>query len=213
MFGAIVLVAMALVVIYYYPLLPDPMPSHFDIHGNANGWMRRESFIIMMAATFIFVYFLLTFLPFIDPLRKKIEPKFKVVLFLRDAFFVFFAVIFSLSLEAARAGRLQVDSFGIALGVLFVVLGNYMPRLPQNWFIGIKTPWTISSEIVWKKTHILGGWLFTLSGAVFIVYGLLDIGSIIPFATIIFTALFTTAYSFYAFKKIEKQRNAGGDKS
>ncbi len=213
MFGAIVLVAMALVVIYYYPLVPDPMPSHFDMHWNVDGWMRKDSFLIMMALIIILPYLLFTFLPFVDPLRKKIEPRFKTVLLIRDVLLIFLSFLLFLILKGATEGKLSPSMIMVALGFLFILLGNYMPKLPQNWFIGIRTPWTISSEVVWRKTHNLGGWLFILSGAVFIIYGLFDSGSIVPFATIIFTALFITTYSFYEFKKIEKQRNAGGDKS
>ncbi len=213
MFGAIVLVAMALVVIYYYPLLPDPMPSHFDMRWNVDGWMRKDSFLILMGLTLILPYLLFTFLPFVDPLRNKIEPRFKTVLLIRDVLLVFLSILLFLILKGATEGKLNPNMMMVALGFLFILLGNYMPKFPQNWFIGIRTPWTMSSEVVWRKTHILGGWLFILSGAVFIVYGLLNIGSIVPFAIIIFTALFSVVYSFYVFKKVEKQGKTERDKS
>ncbi len=135
----------------------------------------KRMFLLVMGGTPIFIYLLLTFLPFIDPLKKKIEIKFKNVLFLRDAMLVFFAVIFSLGIEAAREGSLNMDLFGFAFGLLLIVIGNYMPKMPQNWFLGIRTPWTISSEVVWKKTHILGGWLFMVSGVIYLIWTALKV--------------------------------------
>jgi len=208
LFALIVLAAMAGIAIYYYPLLPEMVASHFDIHGKPNGWMKKDIFYLMMGGTNVFIYLLLTFLLFIDPLKKKIEVRFNNILFLRNAFIIFFAVIFFLSLEAAREGVLNIDLFGIALGLLFIVIGNYMPKIPQNWFIGIRTPWTISSEIVWKKTHILGGWLFVLSGVFYLVCAALKINSLVPLSAILISAAFSILYSLFLYKKIEKSGNA-----
>ncbi len=209
LFGLTVLALMAVAAICYYPLLPDPMPSHFDIHGNPNGWMPRTTFFLVMAISITFIYLLLTFLPIIDPLKKKIELKFKTVLFLRDAILVFFAVIFLLTLQAARVGMLNANLLGIALGIFLILLGNYMPKIPQNWFLGIRTPWTVSSEVIWKKTHILGGWLFMLSGVAFLFCASLKVNTIIPLSTILISALISVLYSFFLYKKLE---GADGDR-
>jgi uncharacterized membrane protein len=202
-----ILVATGVIAVYYYPLLPDIVASHFDIRGKPDGWMTKMSFYFVMGGSIVFVYMLLTFLPFIDPLRKKIEVKFKNVLLFRDVLLMFLAAIFALSLEGTRKGILNVDLLGIALGLLFIVMGNYMPKIPQNWFLGIKTPWTISSEVVWKKTHILGGWLFTLSGVIYLICAVLKVNNLIPLSAILATALISVVYSFYLYKKLE---DAGG---
>lgn len=204
LFAFAIMAVTAVVAVHYYPAIPDTMPSHFDFQGDPNGWMHKASFYAVMCGMIVFIYLLFTFLPFFDPLKKKIEPKFKNILFFRDALLVFFAVIFSLSLEAGREGHLNVDIFGFAFGLLLVVVGNYMPKIPQNWFIGIRTPWTISSEIVWKKTHILGGWLFMLSGVTYLFCASIRISSVIPFVLILISAAISVLYSFYLFKKNEK---------
>jgi uncharacterized membrane protein len=54
--------------------------------------------------------------------------------------------------------------FGVGFGILFILLGNYLPKLPRNFFFGIRSPWTLASETVWKRTHILSGWLFVVAG-------------------------------------------------
>ena len=205
LFGLTVLAVMAVVAIHYYPLLPDPMPSHFNLQGKIDGWMGKTSFFLMMAGVLVLPYLLITFLPFIDPLRKKIEPRFKVLLFLRDVLLVFFSAIFFLNFRAAFEGRLPADLSGIAIGLLLIIVSNYMPKLPQNWFIGIRTPWTLSSEIIWRKSHILGGWLFTLSGIIYVVCTLLKTSTVIPISSIIFAAVLSGfIYPFYLYKRNEK---------
>ncbi len=206
LYPLVMLIAMVVVAIYYYPLLPETVASHFDIHGRPNGWMAKTSFFLVMGGTFIFTYLLLTLLPLIDPLRKKIEVQFKTVLFLRDGVLTFFALIFFLSLQGAHEGDFRSNLLGIALGLLFILIGNYMPKIPQNWFLGIRTPWTISSEVVWKRTHILGGWLFMLSGMIYLVCTFLKVNNLIPLYAILISALISVLYSFYLFKKNEKKR-------
>ena len=204
LFALAVVAVTAVFAVHYYSILPDVVPSHFDLQGYPNGWMPKVSFYAVMCGMIVFIYLLFTFLLFFDPLKKKIEPKFKNILFFRDALLVFFAVTFSLSLEAGREGHLNVDILGFALGLLFVVIGNYLPKIPQNWFIGIRTPWTISSEIVWKKTHIVGGWLFMLSGVAYLFCAAVKISNVIPFVVILISALISVLYSFYLYKEIEK---------
>ena len=205
LFALAIFAAMGAIGMHYYPLLPNIMASHFDVHGLPNGWMPKASFFFIMGIVEISIYGLLTFLPRVDPLKKKIEVRFKNILLLRDVFLLFFAVVFSMSLEAAREGVLNVDLLGVALGILFIVMGNYLPKIPQNWFVGIKTPWTISSEIVWKKTHILGGWLFVLSGLTYILCSALKISSaLILLAVILVPAVVSMPYSYFLYKKIQR---------
>ncbi|MGO9480760.1 MAG: SdpI family protein [Candidatus Kryptoniota bacterium] len=210
LFPLAVLTIMTVVSMHYYPLLPDIVPSHFGLNGKPDGWMPKRMFLLVMGGTPIFIYLLLTFLPFIDPLKKKIEIKFKNVLFLRDAMLVFFAVIFSLGIEAAREGSLNMDLFGFAFGLLLIVIGNYMPKMPQNWFLGIRTPWTISSEVVWKKTHILGGWLFMVSGVIYLIWTALKVSDVLPLSVIVVSTLISAGYSFFLYKKVQKPDSAGG---
>jgi len=204
------LLAMVIAGIYYYPLLPDVVATHFGYHGEPNGWMSKPIFFLINGGLFIFLYLLLTFLPFIDPLKKKVMTRFKVILLIRDATLVFFAVVFFVGLSAAHQGTLKVDLNTIIMavaGLLFIVTGNYMPRIPQNWFVGIRTPWTISSEVVWKRTHILGGWLFVLSGVFWLVCAALKVSTLIPLVSILISASVSVLYSFLLFKKIQKSDN------
>jgi uncharacterized membrane protein len=211
-FPILFIIAMGAVALYYYPQLPDPMPSHFNYKGMIDGWMSKDGYMIVFFNLIVGSYLLLTFIPFLYPLWKKISSKYSVILLLRDVIIVFLGFVFILSIVASFEGQLRIHLVGIGLGLLFIVLGNYMPKLPRNWFIGIRTPWTLSSDVIWKKTHILGGWLCALSGIVLIILSLLKVNplfgillSLIP--TVIISGFI---YPYYLFKK---EKNTIGLKS
>ena len=203
LFSLIVMAALAMFAVHQYPGLPDPMPSHFDSGGNINGWMGKDAFMGLVAALTVGLYLLITFIPFIDPFWKKIQPRYGLILLIRDVTIGFLAFVFVLSILAAREGRLRFELFGAGLGLLFVLIGIYMPKLPQNWFVGIRTPWTLSSDVVWKKTHVVGGRLFVLAGIVFILCSLLGLPVVIPLVCLIAISVFTgIIYPLYLFKKL-----------
>jgi uncharacterized membrane protein len=200
-----ILLIMACVSIYYYPSLPDKMPIHFDIKGNINGWAEKYLFFLTQFGIMLGLYFLITFIPFIDPFRKKIESKYGLLLLFRDIIIGFFGFIFGIGILAAFEGSIRQDLLGVGLGLLLFLTGNYMPKLPRNWFFGIKTPWTLSSEVIWRKTHIVGGWLFAVSGAVIVVLSLLKVPLIVTLFVLLPAILVSgLLYPLYLFKKLQK---------
>ncbi len=91
----------------------------------------------------------------------------------------------------------------IAVGLLFIVLGNYMGKIRKNFFIGIRTPWTLASDEVWARTHRLGGYLFVAAGALMVVMPLVGLGGVGIVAASLIAALVPVVYSFIAYKRIE----------
>ncbi len=91
----------------------------------------------------------------------------------------------------------------IGIGIMFIIIGNYMTQIRQNFFFGIKTPWTLSNEVVWKKTHRLGGYMFMASGMVSILSSVLkgSLGYYLMFTTIMLAAFVPIIYSYHLFKK------------
>jgi uncharacterized membrane protein len=196
---------MACVSIYYYPSLPDKVPIHFDVKGNINGWAEKNIFFLTQFGIMLGSYFLITFIPFMDPFRKKIESKYGLLLLFRDIIIGFFGFIFGIGVLAAFEGSIRQDLLGVGLGLLLFLTGNYMPKLPRNCFFGIKTPWTLSSEVIWRKTHIVGGWLFAVSGAVIVVLSLLKVPFIVTLFVLLPAILVSgLLYPLYLFKKLQK---------
>jgi uncharacterized membrane protein len=126
--------------------------------------MQRTNFLAVNIGLVIGLYALLTCIPFIDPLWTRVRVRYNVLLLLRDFVLGFLLFMFLVAIYAGRDGHLSFGLLGVTLGILFALIGNYLPRVPQNWFFGIRTPWTLSSEVAWKKSHVVGGWMFMATG-------------------------------------------------
>ncbi len=103
----------------------------------------------------------------------------------------------------------KVDRFmPIGIGLLFIVLGNYLTRVEPNWFIGIRTPWTLSSDTVWRKTHRTGGWLMVVGGFVLAASVFLPQGAFLPLliAAILIVAVIPVVQSYILWKREQHDR-------
>jgi uncharacterized membrane protein len=164
MFAWLVIVAVLMLAALCGPSLPDQVPSHYDFHGAVDDTMQRSSFLLMIIGLTIGLYLGLTFLPFIDPIWSRAKSRYGVLMLLRDFTLAFILVLMILTLLSSQEGRIPSAMLGVALGIMFTFMGNYLPKVPRNWFFGIKTPWTLISDTVWQRSHIVGGWLFVLAG-------------------------------------------------
>jgi uncharacterized membrane protein len=206
----IILVLYIALSIYFYPTLPESVPSHFNGRGTPDSFSPKLQFMLLIFAAILGLYLILTFIPLIDPFWKKIQKKYDIFLMLRDFVLLFLLFIYILSIIAAKKGSLEVYVLGIGFGLLFILLGNYLPKLPRNWFFGIRVPWTLSSEIVWKKTHVLGGWLFVTAGILVVILSLLKIYlGIVLLATLAPVVLISGfLYPFFLYRKLQKEEKA-----
>jgi uncharacterized membrane protein len=144
--------------------LPELVPTHFNIEGVANDWSSKTSLLFVPCALGIGIYFLMLIIPKIDP-KKKIQEMGDKYYSLRFILTVFISLLATYLLYLSNTGSLKKPNFLFALiGMLLAILGNYFQTLRPNYFIGIRTPWTLKNEQVWKNTHRLGGWLWIGGG-------------------------------------------------
>lgn len=183
--------------------MPDQMASHWNAAGESNGTMSTFWGLFMMPIVSVVMYLMFLLIPKIDPLKKNVE-KFRgwfdgfVLLIIAFLFYIYGLTLAWNLGYAFNMTRLMLP----ALGVLFIYLGYFMPHAKQNWFIGIRTPWTLSDETVWKKTHMLAGKLFKLGGALIVLS--LFIGRYAFWAVIItalWASLYPVVYSYFEFQK------------
>jgi uncharacterized membrane protein len=194
---------------YFWPQMPEKMASHWDIQGQVNGYMPKFWGLFLMPIISIGIFLLLILIPKMDPLKANIE-KFKkyfdklIVLIILFLFYVYFLTIFyNLGI------RFNMSQYTVpAFGVLFYYCGVLIEKTKRNWSIGIRTPWTLSSDKVWDKTHRLGGKLFKIAGV------LAFLGVIFPnyaFFFIIFpviaVAIYTVVYSYLEYRKERAEGN------
>jgi uncharacterized membrane protein len=204
-----VIIVFAIISLYFYSVLPERVPSHFNGDGVPDGYSSKMFLVLFGIGESLLLYFLLTFIPFIDPFWKKIESKYSLFLAFRDIALVSSLFIYVVILFSARKGALEKDAFGVGFGLMFILMGNYLPKLPRNFFFGIRVPWTLASDVVWKKTHRVSGWLFVLAGVLICILCLFNIPlNITLFATLGPVVLFSAfIYPFYLYRKELKQNS------
>lgn len=188
-----------------YPHLPLTLASHWDVSGQVNGTMSRFWGTFLLPIMAIVLWGLWALLPRIDPIAKG----FNGFRYVYDFFWViltaFFAYVYALSL-GANLGLVTNMSTAIipAVGVLIFSLGALLPRVKRNWFFGIRTPWTLSSDAVWDKTHRFASPLFMIAGLATLL-ALLDPTKVVAlwlmFTLIALAAIISVVYSYVLSKR------------
>jgi uncharacterized membrane protein len=164
----LVIGAMFAAAAWAWPQLPDRLPIHWNIHGEVDGWGNKFMGILFMPLLVLGMYLLMLLLPLVDPGKANYENFQKVYGIIRIVFVTYMGAIYAATLFAAFGHTVNMTTVILPLvGVLFIVLGNFLGKIRPNWFVGIRTPWTLSSQLSWDKTHRLAGWLFVLMGILF----------------------------------------------
>ena len=193
----------AVVAVWLYPRLPAEVPTHWDLQGRVNGTMSRFWGAAMPALEILGLAVLTWLLPVISPRRFEIKPFAQVFVLVMLAVQAFMLVIGVATLLSAVGYPVAMPEVAmLSAGALFLILGNYMGKLRKNFFMGIRTPWTLASDAVWERTHRLGGWLFMLAGVVMIVATLLGAPSSVAIGAIVAAALIPTIYSLVIYKRL-----------
>ncbi|MDA3839962.1 MAG: SdpI family protein [Patescibacteria group bacterium] len=195
---------------YFYNNFPDQVPTHWNIEGNVDDWSTPLFAAFLLPIISIGLYLLFLVLPRIDPKKDRYKQFANIYHIFKTIVIGFLSLIYFVTSFSALGYDINITRvISISVGLLFLVLGNYMSKIKRNWFLGIRTPWTLSSEDVWNKTHRLGGKMFVLSGFLMMSMSYLDTKYRIPlFVTIIIlTAVVSFVYSYYLFNKEQKNGN------
>lgn len=177
--------------------LPEEIPVHFNADGNPDNW-ESKAFSVFFIPLFLWVVHLLTgFITLADPKKQNISDKiFLLILYICPAAGIFGSIVMY---TGALNLPVSVNMVGnLFLGIIFIVVGNYMPKTRQNYTIGIKIPWALNDEENWNKTHRFAGIIWIICGVVLLINAFLDIMWLVP-ASIAVAALLPTAYSFLLF--------------
>lgn len=174
------LALMAGVSLWAWPLAPDRVPIHWNLQGEVDGYGSKTMGLLLAPAIAAAMYFLLLFIPRIDPGRSNLENSARAYQAIRVALMAFFTGLHIMTVRATLGARVSMNHFmGLAMAALFLVLGNYLTKLRPNWFAGIRTPWTLSSSLSWTKTHRLAGPVFMGMGVGMAVLGFVPTGGML----------------------------------
>ena len=190
------------------PALPDSIPIHWNFAGVADGWGPKYS-ILLWAVLPAFMLLLLWALPHIDPKGQNFEkfaPLWRGVMIGLELFFCAMGWVSVLAAFGILPDGIFGALIGGGVGILFILLGNYMPRAKQNYTFGCRTPWALADEHNWTRTQRMGGITFVVMGAVVLLAGVLGgaLGELPVLVVLMVTLLggctWIFIYSFLVFK-------------
>ncbi len=197
--GSILTVSPSLAGILLWNRLPEKIATHFDQHNLANGWSSKPMAVFGIPFLLLLIHLFCVFFTANDPKRKNINRRiFTMVLWLVPVV----SVITCMSIYGLALG-MDIDIgviVNIMVGIMFIILGNYVHKVKQNYTVGMKLPWTLNSEENWNRTNRMTGWILILSGLLFLMNSLL-LKTEIVFAVILLVILVPMIYSFILYKK------------
>jgi uncharacterized membrane protein len=204
-FFAIALIPFAYL-IYIWNRLPEKVPMHWNGAGEIDRYGDKKELLVMLFMLVGITYFVFLIIPSIDPKQKlqNMGNKLNNLRMILTLFMSGLAVFILYSVQQKTSN----PSFVLAIiGLLFAFLGNYFKTIKPNYFIGIKTPWTLENEEVWKKTHQLGGKLWFIGGLLmaltFVLPNKIQFYTFMGIVAVI--TIVPIVYSYLEFKKIKNQ--------
>ena len=182
--------------------LPETMVTHWGVGNVPNGWSSKAMAVFGLPAILLAVHWVCLFATKADPKSKNINPRMlDLVLWICPVLsIVLGTVTYSFSLGYEVNVQAVVT---IIVGVLFVVVGNYLPKCKQSYTMGIKLPWTLSDEENWNKTHRLAGKLWVGGGIILLATSFLQSG-IIMVVVLVLLVIIPTVYSYILYRKKKK---------
>ncbi|MFH1088635.1 MAG: SdpI family protein [Patescibacteria group bacterium] len=191
-----------------FPKLPALTPSHWGITGEVDGWSTPIGHALGIPAMMLGLYILFLLIPILEPRRKHFQESLGFYQMIRNVMMAFMLFLFLITTWTAVSGQpLRIDVIvPIAVGVLFILIGNYLHQIKSNFFMGIRTPWTLSSDTNWKKTHHLGGYMFVIGGLLFFTTPIwpTPLNFYIPMIGISLAGLVPVVYSYLLFRRDHK---------
>lgn len=201
---AVVLAAIAASAVVFSQL-PEQVPLHWDAAGKVDRYGSRLEGTLLLPIVIIFIALLIPALPRIDPRKanyEKFRPTYHLVM---NAALTLMLAVHFVALGSALGYDMPVERLmPIGVGILFIILGNSLPRARPNWMFGIRTPWTLSNDRVWERTHRVGGYLMFAAGLVILISAFLPTGGLslgLLIGSVVVASLGSVVYSYVAWRQ------------
>ncbi len=193
---------------------PARVPIHWNVYGRVDGWAGKGTGLLLLPSIGVFVALLLTWLPRMDPkLRRQPETAERTLTVVRILLLAITAFLSFLSIvtETAALGH-AFNMTRVAMNatiVLLVVIGNFIGKLKPNYFVGIRTPWTLESPDVWRATHRIGGRIFVFGGLSLLLlqFALTPIELVVALMVFVLSA---TTWAFFYSYRLSRTHSAAG---
>jgi uncharacterized membrane protein len=191
-----------------YPQLPAVVPLHWDAHGNVNGWGPKWSLFLTGPGLIAFMVLLFSALPWLSPKKFEVDSFRATYLYIMMTLIALLAYIHVLVLGAALGVALDMSRAIVGgISLLFALMGNVLGKVRRNFYIGVRTPWTIANEQVWNATHRFAAKTFFAGGVAGLLAVILRAPFWVPMSAILIAALSPAIYSLLFYKRLERQGN------
>lgn len=196
LFTSILILLSSLVGCVFWYQLPEKMPTHFNLLGQADGYNHKVFAIFGLPALMLLMHWLLLFLMIKDPKSSNISSKIQVLIYWIIPFVSCLSMI-SIYGESLGYSMMSGILAQIFMGVLMIVIGNYLPKTRKNYIIGIRLPWTLENDKNWRKTHRLAGKIWVLGGLLLFLNSFVQIYVYwVFFLTLLLVVLMPGVYSY-----------------
>ena len=185
--------------------MPDQMPIHWNGAGEVDKYSSKAFAIFGLTAILLVVHLLVVIGTAMDPKSKNVKGKMLSIIYWICP--VISVVVYGLMYAVGFGVDISVEVWiQVFVGIIFAVMGNWLPKCQPNYTIGIRIPWTLNSEFNWKKTHRMAGPLWVAGGFITIISGFLgQVGTIIFILVMILLVIIPIGYSYFLYKNVENK--------
>lgn len=194
---------------YFYQNFPAQVPSHWNINGEVDAYSGPLMGALMIPVLMLVMYLVFFFMPYLDPKKEQYINFSAVYHKFKELFLAFFLILYLMTGMNGLGYKIDIAFYiPLMIGWLFIVIGLLLKKVKMNWFIGIRTPWTLSSETVWEKTNKLGSDLMMISGLLMAATVLVSntYKIIIFILAISLMVLVAPIYSYILYRKEQKTK-------
>ena len=196
-----IIASLAILIIFnilFYNKMPAELPTHWNFQGQADDYGSKFHAMVTIQGFLVLMNLFLCFMLDNDPKNER-QNNFLMTLS-KMSMPIMMIVIYVITILAGLGKDINTSVIiSILMGILFIAIGNYMPKVKRNYTMGIKLPWTLNSDENWNKTHRLAGYLFILGGILFLINPFIGKNYYI-FIILAVTSIIPTIYSFYLYK-------------
>lgn len=190
-----------------YPFLPPIVPSHWDTAGNVNGYLPKLTNAVLFPAVSLGIFLLMHILLVIGPRLSNQDSRTtqRISSLILTGILLFMLVVQIITLAIPLGVPINISFvINLLISILFIFIGNYLGKLQRNFWAGIRTPWTLASDIAWERTHRLGGWLFVGAGVLGIITAFIPairIWGVV--GLILLVSAILVVYSYIVYRQVE----------
>ena len=200
----LILIIPFIIIAIYWNNFPAKVPTHWNISNQVDSYSPKEVGLFLIPGMNVLLYFLFLAIPKLDPRRENFKlfgTTFKILRISISALMLLLFIVIVLISLGMKLNVGQIVIYGTIL--LFLIIGNFMGNIRRNYFAGIRTPWTLHSDEVWRLTHRISGKLWVASSILMLLLGLFIKLPVLGY--IYFVCIVPILYSYFIFKILEKE--------